>query len=290
MSRKPTIPPKRSASLTADQIKVGIDRLNKRLEDVRRFQPTSIVEQYNIPEVEGLSVAIDEALERTFGGDTLDYNRYRQASQFDNGPHNYAYEVPIREVQGSLQRSKDRNIALLEQAVNGLTERLNELGIYEGKIGELAKNNPVAENRHVFIVHGHAGAEESVARYLEKIGFTPIVLHEKPNQGKTVIEKFEKNSDVGFAVVLLTDDDVGGVRGGVQGPRARQNVVLELGYFIGRLGRERVCALKKGDIELPTDIVGVIWQELDAQGGWRQALAKELQAAGYKIDWNDVMK
>ena len=67
-------------------------------------------------------------------------------------------------------------------------------------------------------------------------------------------------------------------------------MILELGYFIGRLGRARVCALKTGEIELPSDILGIVWEELDNQGAWRMKLAKELKAAGYEIDWNNVMK
>jgi predicted nucleotide-binding protein len=73
-------------------------------------------------------------------------------------------------------------------------------------------------------------------------------------------------------------------------PRARQNVVLELGYFIGRLGRERVCALTRGDIELPSDFGGVVYEPFDTGGGWRQAIGRELQAVGFEIDWNQVMR
>lgn len=99
----------------------------------------------------------------------------------------------------------------------------------------------------IFIVHGHdAAARESVARFLENLGFEAVILHEQANRGRTVIEKVEANSDVGFAVVLLTPDDLGrGISEADLEPRARQNVLLELGYFIGRLGRENVCALKR---------------------------------------------
>ena len=143
----------------------------------------------------------------------------------------------------------------------------------------------------VFIVHGHdEGARETVARFLEKIGFDPIILHEQANQGRTIIEKVEAHGDVGFAVVLLTGDDEGRIRGTTElRPRARQNVLLELGYFIGRLGRDRVCALKRGDVELPSDFAGVVWETMDAVTGWKQALGRELDAAGYSIDWNKVM-
>lgn len=143
----------------------------------------------------------------------------------------------------------------------------------------------------VFIVHGHDGeARETVARYLGKIGFDPIILHEQANRGRTVIEKVEANSDVGFAVVLLTPDDEGSEKGGTPEPRARQNVLLELGYFIGRLGREKVCALKRGQVEIPSDFAGVIWENMDGGNGWKQALGRELEAAGHPIDWNKVMR
>lgn len=90
--------------------------------------------------------------------------------------------------------------------------------------------------------------------------------------------------------MLLTPDDIGGAKDGSPSPRARQNVILELGYFIGRLGRERVCALRRGDAEIPSDYLGVVYHELDPDGAWKQALAKELQAAGHEIDWNKVMR
>lgn len=146
-------------------------------------------------------------------------------------------------------------------------------------------------SRKVFIVHGHDdGARETVARFLERIGLEAIILHEQANQGRTVIEKVVAHGDVGFAVVLLTPDDEGCAKGGVQAPRARQNVLLELGYFIGRLGREKVCALKRGILEIPSDFAGVVWEEMDSNGGWKTALARELAAAGHNIDWNKVMR
>ncbi|APX84410.1 hypothetical protein BV511_06555 [Methylorubrum extorquens] len=147
------------------------------------------------------------------------------------------------------------------------------------------------KSNKIFIVHGHDGeARETVARFLGNIGFDPVILHEQPNRGRTIIEKVEANSDVGFAVVLLTPDDEGCVKGGTPEPRARQNVLLELGYFIGLLKRENVCALKRGQVDIPSDFAGVVWETMDAANGWKQALARELQAAGYEVDWNKVMR
>jgi predicted nucleotide-binding protein len=143
----------------------------------------------------------------------------------------------------------------------------------------------------IFIVHGHdEGAREAVARFLLQLGFEPIILHEQASRGRTVIEKVEAHGDVSFVVVLLTPDDEGCAKGGTPEPRARQNVLLELGYFIGRLGRENVCALKRGAVEIPSDFAGVVWETMDAGPGWKQALGRELEAAGHTIDWNKVMR
>lgn len=159
-----------------------------------------------------------------------------------------------------------------------------------GEAGSTEVDNipAVHVSSEVFIVHGHeTGARESLARFLMTLGLIPIILHEQASKGRTVIEKVEAHGDVGFAVVLLTPDDEGKVRGAsVLEPRARQNVLLELGYFLGRLGRPRVCALKMGAVEIPSDFAGVVWQEMDPSGGWKLGLARELKAAGYSIDMN----
>jgi predicted nucleotide-binding protein len=149
----------------------------------------------------------------------------------------------------------------------------------------------VAKSNRIFIVHGHdVAARESVARFVMKLNLDPIILHEQANQGRTVIEKVEAHSDAGFAIVLLTPDDEGRAQGAeVLEPRARQNVLLELGYFIAKLGRSNVCALRRRKVEIPSDFAGVVWTDMDEAGAWRTQLGKELQAAGYRIDWNQVM-
>jgi predicted nucleotide-binding protein len=139
----------------------------------------------------------------------------------------------------------------------------------------------------VFVVHGHdEAARDTVARLLTVLDLEPIILHEQPSEGRTVVEKLEHHGRVGYAVVLLTPDDVGGVDSESLKPRARQNVVFELGYFIGSLGRNRVCALHRGDVELPSDFTGVVYVPMDTAGAWRFGLARELRAAGFNIDMN----
>ncbi len=142
-------------------------------------------------------------------------------------------------------------------------------------------------SRRVFVVHGHADEpKHAVASFLRSGGLEPIILHEQPNEGKTIVEKFEKHSDVvGFAVVLLTPDDIGAsaAHPANMRPRARQNVVLELGYFMGKLGRGKVCCLYVDGVELPSDYQGVLWLPYDDSGAWRDQLAKELSAAGIEL-------
>ena len=144
----------------------------------------------------------------------------------------------------------------------------------------------------VFIVHGHNNeVKEKTARFIEKLGLEAIILHEQANKGRTIIEKFTDHSDVGFAVVLLTGDDIGKAKGDddkTYKPRARQNVILELGFFLGKLGRDRVCAIYQEGVEIPSDYSGVIWVPLDSRDSWKYDVAKELKAAGFAIDMNKI--
>lgn len=147
--------------------------------------------------------------------------------------------------------------------------------------------------KSVFIVHGHDDAtKEKVARFLERLDLEAIILHEQVNKGMTIIEKFEEHSKrAGFAVVLFTPDDVAYPLGEEEKkqPRARQNVVLEMGYFIGLLGRNNVSVLYKGEVELPSDILGVVYTRIDSSDSWKLYLAKELKTAGYSVDLNKLM-
>lgn len=147
------------------------------------------------------------------------------------------------------------------------------------------------KSNKVFIVHGQdVAARETIARFIEQLGFDAVILHEQANRGGTIIEKIEANRDVGFAIVLLTPDDEGRRIGDSDlAPRVRQNVLLELGYFMAYLGRPNICALRRGDVDIPSDFAGVVWTDLDTAGAWKTSLGRELAAAGYSLDWNKVM-
>lgn len=139
----------------------------------------------------------------------------------------------------------------------------------------------------VFLVHGHDDeVKDAVAGFLRDLGLDVVILHEKPNEGQTIVEKFETHSDVGFAVVLLTPDDVGAPSKEPANSkmRARQNVILELGYFIGKLGRKKVCPVYLEGVELPSDVHGVLYVPYDERGTWRSKLLKEIIAAGIEFN------
>ena len=149
-------------------------------------------------------------------------------------------------------------------------------------------------SKRIFIVHGHnKEMRESVARIVEKLGLETVVLDERPNMGRTIIEKFEDHSDVEFAIVCLSPDDIGATDDGEPNSlkkRARQNVVFELGYFTGKLGRGHVSVLfpESDDFEFPSDYLGILYISYDSRGKWKFDLAEELKSVGYEIDANKL--
>jgi len=178
---------------------------------------------------------------------------------------------------------------------------VNSRLVWLGKLGQSitasrskisAKSNALITNK-VFLVHGHNEAvREKVARFIEKLKLEPIILHEQPNKGRTIIEKFIDYSDVSFSIILLTGDDRGGTSSSTyeeQKLRARQNVIFELGFFVGRLGREKACALYEEGVEIPSDYQGVIFIKLDKPGAWKMLLAKEMKEAELPFDMNDAI-
>lgn len=290
MARRTTGLPRSDGQRSLEELTLILARLEKRIEEVRSFAPGRIHKTKLKGMALKLHASIDDVLTQAFGHETPAYRRYQPAAEFDQ-PFLTEHFEPFEQIVFRVARVRDTSLALLEDAHRAVKERLEEISIPVLNFN-FVDASPEAANRKVFIVHGHdVGVREAVARFLERAEFIPIVLHEQANQGRTIIEKFESNADVGFAVVLLTPDDLGAPAKDRDewSYRARQNVILELGFFIGRLGRDRVCALRVGDLELPTDILGVVWTPFDQQGAWQVALAKELEAADYKIDWNKIM-
>jgi len=185
--------------------------------------------------------------------------------------------------------------SLLEQIIDGLFKE-------DPLIAATYTNSEILINKKVFIVHGHDhGLKEAVARLLEKQGLEAIILHEQANMGRSIIQKFEDYAaEACFAIVLLTPDDIGGI--GDSDPadfalRARQNVIFELGYFRGyfrgyfkdKLSGARVCVLYSNEVELPSDIQGVLFVPYNkTSNDWKHALLREMHAVGINVDQNKV--
>jgi hypothetical protein len=279
-------PPNQPARLTPEQKRDAISRLTKRLQELEAFDPNSVDGGLD-PRVVALSQALDRTLVHIFGAATLDYDRYKDISQLGKVLY-VGGETPIATRRKYLEEDKSKAIAVTSGIIAGFQEDLEEFG--SSASGEAP--SPVVAPRKVFVVHGHDAAPKAeVARFIEKLGLEAVILHERPNKGRTLITKFrEEAAGVGFAVVLMTPDDLGKAeKQSDLKPRARQNVVFELGFFIGKLGPERVAALVKGDIESPSDFDGVVYISLDKED-WQTKLGRELQEAGYEIDWNELMR
>jgi predicted nucleotide-binding protein len=283
--------------LSFDQMERGAERLGRLIGDIEAFDPNTITKRFG-PEVKALEARIKGVLESVFGHDTVLYRRYARAVRIDVGPvrarmggrGGSIWHDELSEAKQYVNDGKAQAVSLLREAVAWLTDEMQAAG---ATARSPVSQETAAPSRKVFVVHGHDGAaKHEVARFVGTLGLEAIVLHEQANEGRTIIEKIEAYGDeVGFAIILLTPDDEGAKRGDAPRPRPRQNVVMELGYFIGKLGRKSVCALKAGDeMDLPSDILGVVWERFEPDGqGWKLSLARELKASGYDIDWNKVM-
>ena len=184
----------------------------------------------------------------------------------------------------------------MDDSINRLEAIRDRLDLIpESSASPLPATSPAASTQigtDVFIVHGHdTAAKETVARFIEKLGLMAIILHEQTSAGRTIIEKFEAYANVDFAIVLLTPDDIGAPRDKATDgkPRARQNVIFELGYFIGRHGRQRVCAIYKEGVELPSDFKDVLYVLMDSGGAWKLTSVQEMKYAGLPVDMNKAV-
>jgi predicted nucleotide-binding protein len=180
----------------------------------------------------------------------------------------------------------------IERAINTLVSITEGMEFLE-EPGEVLEARPRTRGgKQIFVIHGRdEGLRAQVARLLERLGLEAIILQEQADRGRTIIEKFEAHAfQVGYAVSLLTPDDYGKGPDETDWPtapnRSRQNVILELGYFMGAIGRDNVAALHQRGTELPSDIHGVLYIPFEA--GWEFLLAKEIKAAGLPVDLNNV--
>lgn len=242
--------------------------------------------RYNSPELHKWLRDTEIALSYTFGEKSRHVEDFKNVSYspgaFTIGGGDHQFQKPY--LRG-LETAK----SVLESIVDEIKEYWNdEEGSLASSSSIVGKQKQPFSNK-IFIIHGHDdGAKETVARFVSKLGLEPIILHERPNEGRTIIEKFEENADVSYAIALLTPDDFGAAQINKEKlrARARQNVIFEFGYFVGKLGRRNACGVVKGDLEIPSDYSGVLYIPLDVEGAWRMKLVKELKAIGLDVDAN----
>ena len=254
----------------------ALNRLNRVLEQVPRIMVST-----DSSERERWYENATAAIRHTFGEESEQLSKFKkirfQPIVWGSGT----------DWQESFRRGMQRAQAQLRSLVDEIEEYWCEEDLEV--VDRQRSNVSSGSDSKVFVIHGHdEAAKLAIAEFLRRLGLEPVILAEQPSGGKTIIEKFEAHADVGYAVALLTPDDVGSRQGDdAVRPRARQNVVFELGYFIGRLGRKRVCVLTKGQPEIPSDYSGVVYVPM-ASDAWKMGLIKELKAAGFDVDANKV--
>lgn len=237
------------------------------------------------PEFDKWKKRVLRHIKNIFGENSDQFKEFKKIQFLYSGPRGFdGVEVPRDKItyNNGLTTAK----AFLESCIEEISEN-HTIRLEQNTIIDAPKTH---DQNKVFVVHGHDNeAKLEVARFIEKLGFEPIILHEQASGSKTIIEKIESYSNVGFGVVLYTDCDIGAKKSDSNklNKRARQNVVFEHGFLIGKLSRSRVCALVKGNIETPSDISGIVYTSMDSVN-WKIELAKEMKAAGYDVDLNKV--
>jgi len=237
------------------------------------------------PEFEKWYRKSDRFLTKIFGENSKNCNIFHKISFYYNGSRGYAgLEVPIDKI--TFENAKISTLSFFESCI----EELNESSQNTQLMTTIQSNQKNFPKKKLFIVHGHDEATKiKVARFIEQLNYSVVILHEEASSNKTIIEKIEHYvKEVGFGIVLYTDCDLGKNKADENlNPRARQNVVFEHGYLIGQLGRSNVVALIKNGVEKPSDIDGVIYISLEEN--WQLKLVKELEASGFEID-GDLLK
>lgn len=212
---------------------------------------------------------------------SLTYDLYKSISEQEDKAWNLP--VTLFPGEGNIDLAIDSfNLQFLQYFIDVLNDIINANPEFEEITAERVSGDIV------FIIHGHDNElKAEVQLLLTRAGVNNIVLHEQPDKGRTIIDKLiGESSNSNYAIALLSPDDK--LEDGET--RARQNVILEIGYFIGLLGKERVRLLKKGDIEIPTDLSGVLYEKYDDAGAWKMKICKELLAVGIYVDIEEVSK
>lgn len=259
------------------------ERLTRRIAELKALDSVKELDDSVIPNYHSSAkIALDTAqatVRDLFGQNSDEANAFQVAQNYIQ----YDPRFPVQYRQQCVQEA----IARLQSLIGIVDEKTVKP---DTRSSAPASSAP---SRRVFLVHGHnEEVKQTVARVLEKLDLQPIILHEQPDKSRTIIEKFEDYADVGFAVILMTGDDRGGQSTASPDTyrlRARQNVLLEMGFFLGSLGRGRVCVLYDPEVEMPSDYSGVLFKKLEPGDGWKLELAREINAAGIDVNLKGLL-
>jgi predicted nucleotide-binding protein len=258
--------------------------------------------QFGIKDIttEELLVAVEKKFElwNDYNNELLKSSFNNAANEYRNTYNNSGQMIGVSDVirgvntnhpQHRFKTLKER----VEVKINALESLLAKVNLIHSEVETSRPDIELQQaaitlNDTVFIIHGHDDAmKKAVQLFLTRANLKDIVLHEQPDKNRTVIEKLiEEGNSAAYVIALLSPDDI--QKDGTV--RARQNVVLEIGYFIGKLGREKVRILRKGEVVIPSDLQGILYENYDEEGAWRIKLLKEMQAVGLPIDLTTVIQ
>lgn len=244
------------------------------------------------PDFEGWHFEVERFLKKVYGDSSEELGRFTNIRFFPTSWGVESEETCRAFCKQGLQTAKAYFAVYLKEM---LEEHIEKTGIWSDLTMPIPINTEVGvktmnvQDNKIFIVHGHNEAlKQEVARMVEKQGLEAIILSEQANRGKTIIEKFEEHSDVGAAICLFTGDDYGKAKDATsENLRARQNVVFEAGYFMGKLGRGNVIIVADKDLELPSDMQGVVYTD---SKNWKIEVLQGLDKIGYAVDFNRLFK
>jgi predicted nucleotide-binding protein len=198
----------------------------------------------------------------------------------------FSSNTPSSAFEEAFRRGLDNARVILESMISEIQQYWNEEKVT--KSNKSVDTQEIISKNVVFIVHGHDELmKKDVQLLLSRAYLYDVVLHECPDKGRTIIDKLiDESSIAGYVIALLSPDD----KMGDGEKRARQNVILEIGYFLGKLGKDRVRLLRKGNVEIPSDLQGILYENYDDNGAWKIKLLKEMKAVGIDFDLDKVIK
>ena len=251
-------------------------KLEKLISDARALIEKQVTNSNT--DFEAWEVNVRRFLSKKYGEKSIEYKKFDDTSFFSGC---WGIDTTDEEFHSDCVNSCREGLEITIAILQSYLDDFSDSDTNEG-------TRPPHNSKKVFIVHGHDGElKQAVARIIEKQGIEAIILSEQANKGRTIIEKFEDYSNVSGAICLFTADDYGRAKNDeTDNTRARQNVVLETGYFMGKLGRENVVLLADKGIEMPSDLSGVVYTDTTS---WQFDLLKELSAIGYKVDLNKLL-